>query len=58
MYDKILKWWNRKWSNWELVDENCKVFNDDSSKRPWQVYDRLKRVSNDGLVEYKKVVKT
>lgn len=58
MYDKILKWWNRKWSNWELVDENCKVFADDQAKRPIEVYDRLKRVSNDGLVEYKKVIKT
>jgi hypothetical protein len=58
MLDTILKWWNRKWSNWELDTPDCKVFNDDESKRPWQIYDRYKRTSNDGLVEYKKIIKT
>jgi hypothetical protein len=57
MLDTILKWWNRKWSNWELDTPDCKVFNDDISKRPFQVYDRYKRTSNDGLVEYKRIIK-
>jgi hypothetical protein len=56
MLDTILKWWNRKWSNWEFDDE-VHIFTDDKSKRPIERYDRFKRKSNDGLVEYKRVRK-
>jgi hypothetical protein len=58
MLDTILKWWNRKWSNWELDTIDCKVFADNKSKRPHTIYDRYKRTSNDGLVEYKKIIKS
>lgn len=57
MLDTILKWWNRKWNNWELDQANNRVFQNDSATRPIEIYDRFKRASNDGLVEYKKVYK-
>lgn len=44
MKDYISKWWNRTWSNWEL-----------DSKNKWNYYIILKRSSNDGLVQYKKI---
>lgn len=58
MYDKILKWWNRKWSDWELQASDCKIYENDNDKRPIIIYDRFKRTSNDGLVEYKKIIKS
>ena len=42
MLDKINKWWNRKWSNWEILKEDYK-------------YATLRRISNDGLIEYKTI---
>jgi cytolysin (calcineurin-like family phosphatase) len=31
---------------------------EEKAKRPLEVYDRYRRTSNDGLVEYRKVIKT
>jgi len=47
MKDKILKWWNRKWNNWEFVET---IKNGKNCPDIVKVY---KRTSNDGLVEYK-----
>jgi hypothetical protein len=44
MRDTIKKWWNRTWSNWEIVYENYSNF-----------YIVLKKTSNDGLIKYKKI---
>ena len=44
MIDDIKKWWNRKWSNWEF-----------DSKSEWNYYIILKRTSNDGLIQFKKI---
>jgi hypothetical protein len=44
MKDYIKKWWNREWSNWE-------VYYDGS----WKLL--LKRISNDGLIEFKAILK-
>lgn len=46
MIDDLKKWWNRTWSNWEV---------DGPSYGNW--YITLKRVSNDGLIQFKKVEK-
>lgn len=46
MIDSIKKWWNRKWSNWELDSEGI-----------WINYIVLRRTSNDGLIEFKKIYK-
>jgi hypothetical protein len=46
MIDDIKKWWNRKWSNWEI----------DSSSE-WNWYIILRRTSNDGLLQFKKINK-
>jgi hypothetical protein len=44
MRDRIKKWWYRTWSNW-VVD----------TKSEWYFYIILKRTSNDGLIEFKKI---
>ena len=46
MIDDIKKWWNRKWSNWEFY-----------SKSEWNYWIILRRTSNDGLIEFKKIKK-
>jgi hypothetical protein len=46
MRDAISKWWNRKWSNWEI-----------DSEREWNWYIILKRTSNDGLIQFKRIEK-
>ena len=56
MLDTIKKWWNRKWSNWEF-DSETKVFETELHKRPNAVYEVHKRISNDGIVEFKKIKK-
>jgi hypothetical protein len=56
MKNKILKWWNREWSNWTFEIEN-RVYNTGESTRPIECYEVYKRTSNDGLVEFKKVKK-
>ena len=48
MRDRIKKWWNREWGNWELV-QNLTYHNDELSAII------LKRTSNDGLIQFKKV---
>jgi hypothetical protein len=53
MKDTILKWWNREWSNWEL-DSQGQTYYTLADKGYYII---LKRTSNDGLVEYKKVYK-
>lgn len=53
MKDTILKWWNREWSNWEQDSVGQMYY----TIEPKQHYVILKRTSNDGLVEYKKVYK-
>lgn len=53
MKDTILKWWNRKWSNWEQDSVGQKYY----TLSPKEHYIILKRTSNDGLVQYKKVYK-
>ena len=46
MIDYVKKWWKRKWSNWEYDSESH-----------WNYYIILKRTSNDGLIEFKKIDK-
>jgi len=53
MIDRILKWLNREWSNWELDSQGQKYY----SLPDKEYYIILKRTSNDGLVEFKKVKK-
>jgi hypothetical protein len=50
MRDLISKWWNRKWSNWELDREYF-------SWHAYNTYIVLKRTSNDGLIQFKEIVK-
>ena len=54
MKNLILRWWFRKWSNWEF-DGVHEVFTDDYSKRPIATYDMYKSTSSDGLARYKRV---
>lgn len=55
MKDKILKWWNKNWSNWEFV-YHLHTYNSESWKKaPKNKHLIFKRVSNDGLEEYKKI---
>ena len=51
----FVKWWNRKWSNWELDMKDCQVFQKEGDKIPIKSYDRYKRTSDDGIVEYKRI---
>ena len=53
MLDKINKWWNRKWSNWEIFKEDYKY--DINRDTDWKMITTLRRTSNDGLIEYKSV---
>ena len=46
MIDDIKKWWNRRWSNWEF-----------DSTGEWNWYIILRRTSNDGLIQFKKIKK-
>jgi hypothetical protein len=48
MKDSIKKWWNRKWSNWEHIQDLTYSTGELSGVI-------LKRTSNDGLVQIKKV---
>jgi len=50
MLDEIKKWWNRKWSNWEIEREYFSWAN-------FTTCIVLKRTSNDGLIEFKEVKK-
>lgn len=50
MRDKIKKWWNREWSNWEKEPESFNWGN-------FKTYIVLKRTSNDGLIEFKLIHK-
>ena len=47
MIDYIRKWWNREWSYWEV-----------DTISQWNYYIILKRYSNDGLIQFKKVKKS
>ncbi len=53
MKDRIKKWWNREWSSWEVDSEGQNYFT--LAKKEYYII--LRRVSNDGLVQYKKVYK-
>lgn len=46
MRDLISKWWNREWSSWEIQREY-------QSSYDFKNYMVLKRVSNDGLIQFK-----
>jgi hypothetical protein len=50
MIDDIKKWWNRKWSNWEHVQDLTYSTGELNAII-------LKRTSNDGLVQIKKIKK-
>lgn len=50
MRDLLLKWWNRTWSNWE---QDREYFSWDT----YSTYIVLKRVSNDGLIQFKVIKK-
>jgi hypothetical protein len=49
MKDNIVKWWNRKWSNWEHYGFEEKQVLGNTVGR----YEVLVKKSNDGLVKYK-----
>ena len=53
MKDLILKWWNRKWGNWEF-DQYVNTYLE-TSKLPTARHKVLVRKSNDGLVQYKRL---
>jgi purine nucleoside permease len=53
MIDKLKKWWNRKWGNWKLDSVGQKYYTQSDNKH----YIILKRTSNDGLVEFKRINK-
>ena len=53
MRDTIQKWWNRKWSNWEVYKEDYKY--DINKHIDWKIITTLRRISNDGMIEYKTV---
>jgi len=46
MRDAMTKWWNRTWSNWHIDSVSERYF-----------YIILKRTSNDGLIQFKKINK-
>jgi len=48
MKDSIKKWWNRKWGNWEHIQDLTNYSGELSGII-------LKRTSNDGLVQIKKI---
>lgn len=54
MKDLILKWWFRRWSDWEF-DGESHVYDNDYSKRPCARYHIYKSTSNDGLVRFKRI---
>lgn len=53
MKDLISKWWNREWSNWEIDSEGQNYY----TLANKEYYIVLKRTSNDGLVQFKKIYK-
>ena len=53
MKDLILKWWNKKWGNWEF-DQYVNTYLE-TSKLPTARHKVLVRKSNDGLVQYKRI---
>jgi hypothetical protein len=53
MRDKIIKWWNREWSNWEIYKEDYKQ--DINYETNWKMITTLRRTSNDGLIQYKTI---
>lgn len=56
MKNLILRWWFRKWSNWEFNTDH-EVYDDEYSKRPIRIYEIYKSTSNDGLVRFKRIRK-
>ena len=53
MKDRILKWWFRKWSNWEYVKTVTSFI--DSALVYQTRFEIYKKVSDDCLVKYKEV---
>ena len=53
MRDLINKWWNRKWSNWEIHRDD--FLYDINRDTDWKKITTLKRISNDGLIQYKTI---
>lgn len=53
MKDIILKWWNRKWSNWEHFGF-VSVYSQ-NSELAYEREEILISHSNDGLTRYKKI---
>lgn len=51
MKDKILKWWNREWSFWEIHSERYEQ--DIYYNTNWKIITTLFSKSNDGLIKYK-----
>ncbi len=51
MKDKIKNWWNREWSNWEEF-ETTDTYIGSKLKGSNLI---LKRLSSDGLIEFKKI---
>lgn len=54
MKDRIMKWWNRTWSDWQY-DETW--INSTAAGRFTGKTDIYKSRSNDGLVRYKQIDK-
>jgi len=59
MLDKFLKWFNRRWSNWgdleDILEPKLTWDYDKVCVKQTVVGKRLKRVSNDGLIEYREI---
>lgn len=51
MKDKISKWWNRKWGIWEEYENIYSML--DYGYKDELIAVKLKRTSNDGLIEFK-----
>lgn len=54
MKDKILKWWNREWSDWSPY-KIVNTFSTENLNIPIYSHQILIKHSNDGLVKYKKI---
>ena len=55
MRDTIKKWWNRTWSNWEEFEGQYQNYSTPDGLATYLSFIKLKRTSNDGLIEFKKI---
>lgn len=54
MKDRILKWWNREWSDWGFFSTYV-IYENSGNKYPLCKYRVYMSKSNDGLEKFKKI---